>query len=131
MLRLRAHLGFHFREHLKMHKDVKKKKHFMLQLMIPLAVQSRSAPKGTLEGVPKDALSYLYKDAEEGAFEAALKGALEVALEFHLWLHLLMQSLMQKFVQNVFSNGRPDAALEGALDSGLNDGLEGAPWRSL
>ena len=78
-------------------------------------MQSRSAPKGTLEGVPKDALNDLYKDAEEGALEVALNGALEVALEFHLWLHLLMLSLRQKIVQNGLCNGRPDAILEGAL----------------
>ena len=102
-----------------MHKYVKKKTHFMLQFVTHLTVQSRGAPKDTLNGSSKDALGNLYKDTEEGGFE--------VALEFHLWLHLLMQSLMQKCVQNGLSNGGPDAALEGVLDSGLNVGLKEAP----
>ena len=52
--------------------------------MIHLAVQSRSAPEGTLEGAPNDALSNLHKDAQEGTFEVALKAALELALGLYL-----------------------------------------------
>ena len=92
MLHLRAHLGFQFRKHLIRNKYEKKKIHFMLQLMIHFTVQSRGAPEGTIEDVPKDALSDFHKDGQEGAFEVARKGALVVALELHLWLHLLRQS---------------------------------------
>ena len=46
-----------------MHKNVKKKIHFTLQLMIHLNVQSRSAPEGTFDGTPKDALTDLHKNA--------------------------------------------------------------------
>ena len=63
-----------------MHKNMKKKMHFTLQLMIYLTVQPRSAPVGKFDGAPKDALRELHKDAQ--------KGALEVVLELHLWLHL-------------------------------------------
>ena len=55
--------------------------------MTYLAVQSRDAPVGTLEGEPNDALSSPHKDAQEGAFEVALKDALQVirgTLEFTL-----------------------------------------------
>ena len=83
MLYLRAHLRFHVREH----KNMKKKIHFTLQLMIHMTVQSRGCLEGIFDGAPKDALSNLHKDAEEGACEMALKGVLEL----HLWLHLLMQ----------------------------------------
>ena len=65
--------------------------HFMLQLMIHLTVQSWGALDGTFDGVPKDALSDLHKDVQEGAGEVALKGSLEVTGELYLWLHLLMQ----------------------------------------
>ena len=81
-----------------MFKNVKEKMYFILHL-IRLTVQSWSAPKGTLEGAPNDALSNLHKDAQEGGFEVALTSALEVALGLHLWLHLLMQSLIYKFVK--------------------------------
>ena len=46
-----------------MYKNVKEKMHFILHLMIQLTVQSRGAPKGTLEGAPNDAFSNLHKDA--------------------------------------------------------------------
>ena len=83
-----------------MYKNVKKKVHFLLYLMLHLTVQSRSAPEGALERASNDALSNLHKDAKEGAFEFALKSEFEVPLGFHLWLHLLMQSLIYKSVQN-------------------------------
>ena len=67
-----------------MSKNAKKKMHFTLQLMIHLIVQSRGAPEGTFDGAPKDNLSDLHKNSQEGVFEVALKGALEVALELHL-----------------------------------------------
>ena len=54
-------------------------------------MQSRSAPGGRFDGAPKDTLSDLHKDAQEGVCEVALKGVLEVAFELHLWLHFLMQ----------------------------------------
>ena len=57
MLHLTANLRFHFREHLKTHKYVKKKMHFTLQLMIHLTVQSRAANEGTFNGAPMDALT--------------------------------------------------------------------------
>ena len=44
MLDLTADLIFHFRENLKMHKNVKKKMHSTLQLMIHLTVQLTGAP---------------------------------------------------------------------------------------
>ena len=74
-----------------MHKNVKKKIHFTLQLMIHLTVQSRGAPESTFDLAPKDALRDVHKDARKGACEVALKGALEVALALHLWFHLLME----------------------------------------
>ena len=74
-----------------MHKHVKKKMHFTLQLMIHLTVQSGGAAEGTFDGPPKDALRYFHKDAHKGAFEVALKGVLGVALVLHLGLYLLMQ----------------------------------------
>ena len=74
-----------------MHKNVKKKIHFTLQLMIHLTVQPRGAAEGTFDGPPKDALGDLHKDAQKGACEVAPKIALEVALEMHLWLYFLMQ----------------------------------------
>ena len=72
---------FHFREHLKMHKTVKKKMHFALQLMIHLTVQSRGVPEGTFDGAPKDALRMMSacEVALKSACEVALKSALEVA----------------------------------------------------
>ena len=91
MLHLNVRLMFYFRENLKMYKNVNKKMYFILRLIIHLTVQSRDAPKDTLEGAPNDALSNLHKDAQRGAFEVALKSALEVALGLHLWSHLLMQ----------------------------------------
>ena len=69
-----------------MYKNVKEKMHFMLQIMIHLAVQSRGATESTLEGAPNDALSNLHKDTQEAAFEVALKGALKIVLKLHLWL---------------------------------------------
>ena len=81
-----------------MHKNVGKKIHFTRQLMIHLIVKSRGAPDGTLDVAPKDALSDLHKDEQEGVFELPLKDALEVPLELHLWLHFLMQSLMPLMV---------------------------------
>ena len=48
-----------------MHKNVKKKMHFTLHLMIHVTVQSRGAPDGTFDGAPKDTLSDLDKDVEE------------------------------------------------------------------
>ena len=77
MLQLNVRLMFYFRKHLKMYKNVKEKMNFNLHLMIPLTVQSRGAPEGTLEGAPDDSLTNLHKDAQEGVFEVALKGALE------------------------------------------------------
>ena len=62
---------------------MRKKTHFTLQLMIHLTVQSRGAPEHTLDGAPKDALSNLHNDSQDGACEVSLKGTLEVALEFH------------------------------------------------
>ena len=74
-----------------MQKNVKKKMHFTLQLMIHLIVQSRGAPKCKFDGAPKHALRDLHKDAQKGACQVALKGAREVAVALHLWFHLLMQ----------------------------------------
>ena len=68
ILHLRAHLRFPFTEHLKMHKIIKKKMHFMLQLMIHLTVSSKDAPEGTFDGASKDALRDLHKDAQKGAW---------------------------------------------------------------
>ena len=104
-----------------MHKNVKKKMHFTLQLMIHLPVPSRGAPEGTFDCVLKNALRVM------GACEIALKGTLEVPLELHLWLHLLMQQLMGKFLQNGSSNDEPDAALEGAFCGELNVEFARAP----
>ena len=59
--------------------------------MIHLTVQSRGAPEGTFDDAPKDAISDLHKDAQEGACEVSLKGAPKVVLELKLWLRLLMQ----------------------------------------
>ena len=107
-----------------MHQNVKKKMHFMLQVMIQLTVQSKGAPDdATLGGAPKDTLSHLHKNTQDGSFEVARKGTLEVALELHLCLHLFML----KCVQNGSYNGGSDAALGGALDGGLNVGLEWGP----
>ena len=64
---------------------------FYAELIIHSRMQSRSAPGGRFDGAPKDTLSDLHKDAQEGVCEVALKGALEVAFELHLWLHFLMQ----------------------------------------
>ena len=94
MLHLNARLIFHFTEHLKMYKNVKEEIYFMLQVIIHLTMHSRSAPEGTIEGAPNDALINLHKDAKEGAFE--------VALGLHQWLHLLKQSLIYKFVKKWF-----------------------------
>ena len=55
-----------------MYKNVKEKMFFILHFMIHLTVQSRGAPKVTLESASNDALSNLHKDAQEGAFEVAL-----------------------------------------------------------
>ena len=74
-----------------MPKNVKKKMHFTLELMIHLSVNWRGATEDTFDGAPKDALSDLHKDAQKVVFEVAPKDALEVALELHLCLHLLMQ----------------------------------------
>ena len=63
MLHLRAYLRFHFREH----KNVKKKMHFTLQLMIHLTIQSRGALRDISDAAPKEALSDLHKDAQEDA----------------------------------------------------------------
>ena len=104
-------------------KNMKKKMHLTLQLMIHLTRHSRDIPKRTFDGTPKHALNNLHTDAQEGACEVALKGALEVVLKLHLWLHLLIQWLMHKCLQNDSSNGRPDAALEGELDGRLNVGF--------
>ena len=46
-----------------------------------MTMQSRDTPEGTFDGAPRDTLSDLHKDAQEGVCEFALKGALEVALE--------------------------------------------------
>lgn len=48
-----------------MHKTVKRKICFLLQLMIHLTVLSRGAPEDTLDGAPNDALSDLHKDSEK------------------------------------------------------------------
>ena len=87
MLHVGAHPRFDFSEHLKMHKNAKKKSQFTLKLMIHLIVQSR----GTFDGALKDALRMM------GACEVALKSALQVALELQLWLNLLMQCIMHKW----------------------------------
>ena len=50
-------------------------------MIIHLTMQSRDTPEGTFDGAPKDTLSDLHKDAQEGVCEFALKDALEVALE--------------------------------------------------
>ena len=55
-----------------MYKNMKEKMFFILHFMIHLTVQSRGAPKVTLESASNDALSNLHKDAQEGAFEVAL-----------------------------------------------------------
>ena len=65
-----------------MYKNVKKKMHFTLQLMIHLKVQLRGLP----DGAPKGALSDRHKDAQYGVCEISLKEALELALVLHLWL---------------------------------------------
>ena len=44
-------------------------------------MHSRDASEGTFDGAPKDTLSDLHKDAQEGVCEVALKAAHEVALE--------------------------------------------------
>ena len=54
---------------------------FYAEMIIHLTMQSRDTPEGTFDGAPKDTLSDLHKDAQEGVCEFALKGALEVALE--------------------------------------------------
>ena len=96
MLHLRGHLRFYFTRHLEMHQNVKKKMHFMLQVMTQLTVQSRGAPDdATLGGAPKDTLSHLHKNTQDGSFEVAQKGTLEVALELHLWLHLFILKCVQ------------------------------------
>ena len=77
-----------------MHKNVKKKMHSTLQLMIHLTVQSRIAPEGTFDGASKDALSDLNNDVQESAFEVALKRAFEVALELHLWLQAVGDAII-------------------------------------
>ena len=69
-----------------MTKNVKKKMHFTLQVMIHLTVQSRGALKYALSG--------LYECAQEGACEFALKGALEVALKLHLWSVALVDPMI-------------------------------------
>ena len=79
MLYLRAHLRTYFREHLKILRNVEKKMHFTLLLLIHLTVQSRSANEGTFNGASRDALRDFHKNAQEGKFELALKGALDVA----------------------------------------------------
>ena len=53
---------------------------FCTELIIHLTMQSRGEPEGTFDGAPKDTLSDLRKDAQEGVCEVALKGAHEVAL---------------------------------------------------
>ena len=92
-------------------------------------MQSRCASEGTFDSLPKDTLSNLHKDAQEGACEVALKGALKVALE----LHLLIQWLIHECVQNISCNGGPAAALKGEIDGGLNVGFEWVPflWKQL
>ena len=52
--------------------------------MTHLTVQSTGAPEGTFDFAPKDALNYLHKDEQEGAFEVAINGPLEVVLELHM-----------------------------------------------
>ena len=94
MLHLNVCLMFYFREHLKMYKNVKEKMHFILHLMIHSTVQSKGAAEGTLQVASNDALTNLYKDAQEVA--------LEVAPGLHLWLLLLMQSLIYKFEKQWF-----------------------------
>ena len=64
---------------------------FYAELIIHSTMQSRSAPGGRFDGVPKDTLNDLHKDAQEGVCEVALRAALDVALELHLWLHFLIQ----------------------------------------
>ena len=60
--------GFHFKEHCKIQKNVKKEMYFSLQLMIHLAMQSRGAPDGRLDGALKNTHRDLHKDAQKGAF---------------------------------------------------------------
>ena len=54
---------------------------FYAELTIHLTMHSRDASEGTFDGAPKDTLSDLHKDAQEGVCEVALKAAHEVALE--------------------------------------------------
>ena len=54
---------------------------FYAELIIHSRMQSRSAPGGRFDGAPKDTLSDLHKDAQEGVCEVALKGALEASLQ--------------------------------------------------
>ena len=71
-MHLRAHLRFHFREQLKIHKHVKKKMHFTHQLMINLTVQSRRAVEGAVDSAPKDSLRDLNKEAQKCACKVPL-----------------------------------------------------------
>ena len=50
-----------------------------------MTVQSRGALEDIFDGAPKDTLSDLHKDAQQGACEVVLKDAIEFALELHLW----------------------------------------------
>ena len=47
--------------------NVKNEMYFTLQLVIHFTVESRGAPESTFDGAPKDAISNLHKDAQEGA----------------------------------------------------------------
>ena len=69
----------------------KEKDAFYAVLMIHLTVRSRGAPEAKFDDAPKDTLSDLHKDAQDGACEVALKSPLDIALELPLWLHLLIQ----------------------------------------
>ena len=60
--------------------ESKENDEFYAELVIHLTMQSRGAPEGKFNGVPKETLSDIHKDAREGACQVALKGALEVSL---------------------------------------------------
>ena len=63
-----------------MHKNLKKKVHFTLQLMIQLTVQSKDAPDDTLDGAPRMHLAISIKMHK--------KVHLRLHVRVHLRLHL-------------------------------------------
>ena len=87
---------------------MRKKIHFMLQLMIHQKLQV----------APKNALSNLHIDTQVYTFEVALKRALEVVLKMHLKI-------------DFSSNRASDAEQNVVLDDGHNDVLEGELQSSI